>query len=106
MTSYSSGQNSIPVVKGVSYLLGHVPNMIRHGSKPSREIAKDPSLLNRILKHLHPYPKAVAYPHNQIFIAAVATGLGELGYNRLFLSPQFGLLVVPAWLNVVHHGNN
>ena len=37
-------QNSVPVVKGVSYFLAHVPGMVCHGSKPSREIIKDPAL--------------------------------------------------------------
>lgn len=68
MTSYSSNQNMVPVVKGVSYFLAHVPSMIRHGSKPSREIEKDPSLLSPILDHLQTFDQAVAYPPNQVFI--------------------------------------
>jgi hypothetical protein len=56
------------VVKGVSYFLAHVPSMIRHGSKPSREIEKDPSLLKPILEHLWSFEKAVSYPPNQVFI--------------------------------------
>ncbi|MFC1986987.1 glycine/sarcosine/betaine reductase complex component C subunit beta [Chloroflexota bacterium] len=55
-------------MKGVSYLLAHVPSMVRYGSKPSREIGKDPSLLPAILSHLSTYDKAVAYPPNQVFI--------------------------------------
>jgi len=66
--NYSSNQNVIPVVKGASYFLAHVPSMIRHGSKPSREIAKDPSLLTPILHHLEIFDQAVAYPPNQVFI--------------------------------------
>jgi hypothetical protein len=68
MTIHSSDQSLIPVVRGVSYFLAHVPSLVRHGSKPSREIAKDPSLLKPILEHLHPYLQSVAYPPNQIFI--------------------------------------
>ena len=45
----------IPVVKGTSYFLAHVPSMVRHGSKPSRELKKDPSLLTRILCHLRTF---------------------------------------------------
>jgi betaine reductase len=45
-------QRAFPVVKGVSYFLGHVPSMVRHGSKPSRELPKDPALLDNFLKHL------------------------------------------------------
>jgi hypothetical protein len=64
----SSNQNVKPVVKGVSYFLAHVPSMIRHGSKPSREIGRDPSLLPSILSHLVTFGRAVAYPPNQVFI--------------------------------------
>jgi len=42
--------------------------MIRHGSKPSREIEKNPSLLQPILSHLETFDQAVAYPPNQVFI--------------------------------------
>jgi hypothetical protein len=63
-----ANQSINPVVKGVSYFLAHVPSMIRHGSKPSREIQKDPSLLKPILEHLWSFEKAVSYPPNQVFI--------------------------------------
>ena len=63
-----ANQNDKPVVKGVSYFLAHVPSMIRHGSKPSREIEKDPTLLKPVLEHLWSFEKAVSYPPNQVFI--------------------------------------
>jgi betaine reductase len=63
-----ANQSINPVVKGVSYFLAHVPSMIRHGSKPSREIQKDSSLLKPILEHLWSFEKAVSYPPNQVFI--------------------------------------
>ncbi len=66
--NYSSNQNVKPVLKGVSYFLAHVPSMIRHGSKPSREIEKNPSLLLPILGHLWTFDQAIAYPPNQVFI--------------------------------------
>ncbi len=56
------------VVKDVSYMLAHVPSLVRHGSKPSREILKDPSLLPQILGHLRTFEEAVNYPPNQVFI--------------------------------------
>jgi hypothetical protein len=71
MTTSFSGTNVTPVVKGVSYFLAHVPSLIRYGSKPCREIPKDPALLDSILKHLHPYQKAVGYPPNQVFIGNI-----------------------------------
>jgi len=68
MGGYSSNQTTKPVVKGVSYFLAHVPSLVRHGPKPSREIEKDPSLLPLLLEHLQTFAQAVAYPPNQIFI--------------------------------------
>lgn len=68
MTYNSPEEISMPVVKGVTYFLAHVPDMVRHGSKPSREIPKNSSLLKQVLEHLNPYENAVAYPPNQIFI--------------------------------------
>jgi len=64
----SRNENIKPVVKGVSYFLAHVPSLVRHGSKPSREIMKDPSILTPILTHLEDFDQAVAYPPNQVFI--------------------------------------
>jgi hypothetical protein len=61
----------IPVVKGTSYFLAHVPSMVRHGSKPSRELKKDPSLLTRILCHLRTFEQAVDYAPNQVFIGNI-----------------------------------
>lgn len=57
-----------PVVKGVSYILAHSPSLIRYGSKPSREIKKNPALLESVLGHLWRFEQAVAYPPNQVFI--------------------------------------
>ncbi|WP_134701197.1 glycine/sarcosine/betaine reductase complex component C subunit beta [Ammoniphilus sp. YIM 78166] len=57
-----------PVIKGASFVLTHTPSLVRHGSKPVREIEKDPSVLDRILPHLRSYEEAVAYPPNQVFI--------------------------------------
>ncbi|MFC2007422.1 glycine/sarcosine/betaine reductase complex component C subunit beta [Chloroflexota bacterium] len=68
MPDYSSNRNIQPVVKGVAYHLAHLPSMVRHGSKPSREVEKAPSLLTQILDHLQSFDQAVAYPPNQVFI--------------------------------------
>ncbi|MED5568542.1 MAG: glycine reductase, partial [Chloroflexota bacterium] len=55
----------LPVIQGVRYQLGHAPGLVRHGSKPSREIEKDPALLQNITAHLRPYSEAVAYAPNR-----------------------------------------
>jgi hypothetical protein len=57
-----------PVVRAVAYFLAHVPGLVRHGSKPSREIAKRPELAETIAASLRGYDAAVSYPPNQVFI--------------------------------------
>lgn len=59
MVEVGSDEIIKPVVKGVSYFLAHVPSMIRHGSKPSREIAQNPALLSSLLSHIWSFEKAV-----------------------------------------------
>ncbi|MEK7353568.1 MAG: glycine/sarcosine/betaine reductase complex component C subunit beta, partial [Chloroflexota bacterium] len=43
-------------------------SMVCHGSKPSREIEKDPLLFKQFVNHLRPYSEAVGYVPNQIFV--------------------------------------
>jgi betaine reductase len=45
---------------------------VRHGSKPSRDLARDEGLLQAIRAHLRPYEAAVAYPPNRAFLGALA----------------------------------
>ena len=68
MVNINTDNTKIPVVKGVSYFLAHVPGLVRHGSKPSRELVHESSLLQPILDHLQTFDHAVAYPPNQVFI--------------------------------------
>jgi len=57
-----------PVVKAVSNVLFHVPGLVRHGSKPSREIAKRPELGDQLAARLRSYDQAVSYPPHQVYI--------------------------------------
>jgi betaine reductase len=59
---------SNPVLRNTAYALAHVPELVRFGSKPRREIQGDPSLADRIAGGLRGYPQAVAYPPNQVFV--------------------------------------
>jgi len=60
------------VVKDVGYVLVHVPDFVRYGSKPSRDIAveeeSDRNLERKIQGSLRSFEEAVAYPPNQVFI--------------------------------------
>jgi betaine reductase len=44
---------------------------VRHGSKPAREIAKNPEVIRRICDHLRPFEAAVSYPPNQTFLGGL-----------------------------------
>lgn len=57
-----------PVIKGTSFVITHTPGLVRHGSKPTREIAKDETVLDQLLSNLRGYNDAVSYPPNQVFI--------------------------------------
>ena len=71
MTQKFSGNHTFPVIKGASYFLAHIPGMIRYGSRPVRDIPRDPALLPEFLKHLRPFEQAVSYAPNQAFIGNI-----------------------------------
>ncbi len=89
------------VIKAAVNLLIHVPNLLRYGSKPRREIEKDPAILKRIQSKLRTYKEAVAYPPNQTFIGnihpKVLAGIGRPWYrfSEEFDNPQgkFGEII-------------
>ena len=60
-----------PVIRSASYCLVHAPELVRYGSKPWREIAKDPSFEQRLTQQLRTFEAAAAYPPNQTFIASL-----------------------------------
>ena len=67
------------MIKGVRYFLAHAPGLVRHGSKPSREIRKAPELVEDIGAHLRSYEEAVAYPPNRAFLGGIyPDGLAEM----------------------------
>ncbi|MBW6462957.1 MAG: glycine reductase [Firmicutes bacterium] len=59
---------SFPVIKGVSYMLTHTPDLVRYGSKPTREFLTDPLLQKRINENLRSYVEAKNYPPHQVYI--------------------------------------
>ncbi len=58
----------VPALLHASYALAHAPDLIRYGSKPTRELRRDPALLEQLTTSLRPWPAALAYPPNQTFI--------------------------------------
>jgi len=63
-----------PSILHSSYVLTHAPDFVRYGSKPSRELDMDPSLLDQITTSLRPWDEVVAYPPNQVFIGNLTPG--------------------------------
>jgi betaine reductase len=63
---------SNPVLRNAAYALAHVPELVRFGSKPRREIQGDPGMAARITGALRAHPQAVAYPPNQVFVGNLA----------------------------------
>jgi hypothetical protein len=57
-----------PVISHSAFCLVHVPDLVCHGSKPRRELVKDPALADLFSSTLRSYDEAVRYPPNQTFI--------------------------------------
>jgi len=51
-------------ILGAALVLEHVPDLVRSGSKPSRELDRVPELE----RSLRTYEQALAYPPHQVFI--------------------------------------
>jgi hypothetical protein len=75
-------ESSKPVrvgIEGVSYSLAHVPDLVRYGSKPLREIRVRPGLGRQLAEHLRDFGAASAYAPHQVYIGNLAPEqLGEL----------------------------
>ena len=57
-----------PAILHTSYVLAHAPDFVRYGSKPTRELESDPSLLGQIDAALRSWDEVIAYPPHQVFI--------------------------------------
>ncbi len=60
-----------PVVSQARLILAHAPGLIRHGSKPARELESDPDLAEPLFGSLRTYEQAMGYPPNQAFLGAI-----------------------------------
>jgi betaine reductase len=74
-------------IEGVFYSLTHVPDLVRYGSKPSREIRANAQVGEELQRKLRSFPDAVAYAPHQVFIGNITpqelTGLQQPWYERL-----------------------
>ena len=60
-------------VTHASLVLEHVPDLVRYGSKPSREPAK----LDALQGSLRTFDEAVAYAPNQVFVGNLSPEAGQ-----------------------------
>ncbi|HEX7125406.1 MAG TPA: glycine/sarcosine/betaine reductase complex component C subunit beta [Thermodesulfobacteriota bacterium] len=63
---------TFPVVTAVANVLAHAPGLVRYGSRPVRDLARDPSRAGTLAGHLRPYEDAVAYGPNQAYVGNLA----------------------------------
>src|SRR5262245_9732571 len=74
-------------IEGVFYSLAHVPNLVRYGSKPSREIRANSALEQQLKNHLRSFGAATAYGPHQVYIGNIApsklSNLPKPWYDKL-----------------------
>ncbi len=56
------------VIQEVAYFVAHVPDFVRYGSKPTREIEASSAVLEKITAHLRSYGDLTRYAPLQVFI--------------------------------------
>jgi betaine reductase len=59
------------VVSAATQVLAHVPSLVQHGSKPRRELPKDPEVATAFSASLRSFDQALAYPANQAYLNAL-----------------------------------
>ena len=59
-------------IEGVFYSLTHVPDLVRYGSKPLRELRRQPGLEAQLATHLRSFAAATAYAPHQVYIGNIA----------------------------------
>src|SRR5438128_1096440 len=74
-------------IEGVHYSLSHVPDVVRYGSKPSREIRVNPELEEQLKNKLRTFSTATAYAPHQVYIGNITpdelSGLPKPWYEKL-----------------------
>ncbi|CAN5748577.1 glycine/sarcosine/betaine reductase complex component C subunit beta [soil metagenome] len=59
------------VILAATQVLAHAPGLARHGSKPRRELPKDPAMADAFVRALRTFDQAVAYPPHQAYLNAL-----------------------------------
>src|SRR5262245_65820450 len=58
-------------IEGVFYSLAHVPDLVRYGSKPSRELRANTTLESQLKNQLRSFGAATAYGPHQVYIGNI-----------------------------------
>jgi betaine reductase len=90
-----------PVIQSSAYCLAHVPDLVRFGSKPNREIALNPSYAQHLRVLRRSFNEALVYPPNQTFIGNLSPeALGRMarpwyasGYDDANRNGPFGEII-------------
>ncbi len=56
------------VIKEAAYFLAHIPDCVRYGSKPFRDLLQNEDMEKELEDHLRTYDQAVGYAPHQVFI--------------------------------------
>jgi glycine/sarcosine/betaine reductase complex component C subunit beta len=88
-------------IEGVFYSLTHAPDLVRYGSKPSRELKANPALEQQLENQLRSFSTATAYGPHQVYIGnitpAALSNLPKPWYDKLIegaaANGRFGDLV-------------
>jgi glycine/sarcosine/betaine reductase complex component C subunit beta len=74
-------------IEGVFYSLAHVPNLVRYGSKPSRELRANTTLEPQLKNRLRSFSAATAYAPHQVYIGNITpaelSNLPKPWYDKL-----------------------
>jgi glycine/sarcosine/betaine reductase complex component C subunit beta len=74
-------------IEGVFYSLAHVPDLVRYGSKPSRELKASTTPEQQFKNHLRSFTAATAYAPHQVYIGNITpaelSNLARPWYDKL-----------------------
>ncbi|HEU5002676.1 MAG TPA: glycine/sarcosine/betaine reductase complex component C subunit beta [Actinomycetota bacterium] len=62
---------NLPVVPATGQILAHTPGLARHGSKPMRELPRDPEVEAAFLRSLRSFDEAVGYAPHQAYLGSI-----------------------------------
>ncbi len=79
------------VILASTQVLAHAPGLARHGSKPRRELPKDPAVADAFARSLRTIDQAVAYPPHQAYLNAIhPRAMGPRPWSALAGATRWG----------------